>query len=58
MSISPRLAVAAGLVALFVAVPLIYIFIRALGAEPEAWGRLLQARLWKLLSNTLLLVLR
>jgi iron(III) transport system permease protein len=56
MSISPRLAVAAGLVALFVAVPLIYIFIRALGAEPEAWGRLLQARLWKLLSNTLLLV--
>ncbi|NTW12538.1 MAG: iron ABC transporter permease, partial [Anaerolineales bacterium] len=56
LSISPRLAIAAGLVALFVAVPLIYIFIRALGAEPEAWGRLLQTRLWKLLSNTLLLV--
>jgi iron(III) transport system permease protein len=56
MSISPRLAVAAGLVALFVAIPLIYIFIRALGAEPEAWQRLLQTRLWKLLSNTLLLV--
>ncbi len=56
LSISPRLAIAAGLVALFVAVPLVYIFIRAIGAEPEAWGRLLQTRLWKLLSNTLLLV--
>jgi iron(III) transport system permease protein len=55
--ISPRLATAAGLVALFVAVPLVYIFIRALGAEPEAWQRLLQTRLWKLLGNTLLLVL-
>jgi iron(III) transport system permease protein len=54
--ISPRLAIAAGLVALFVAIPLAYIFIRALGAEPEAWQRLLQARLWKLLGNTLLLV--
>ncbi|NUQ83606.1 MAG: iron ABC transporter permease [Anaerolineales bacterium] len=53
--ISPRLAIAAGLVALFVAVPLVYIFIRALGAEPEAWQRLLQTRIWKLLSNTLLL---
>lgn len=48
---------AAGLVALFVAVPLIYIFIRALGAEPEAWQRLFQTRLWKLLGNTLLLVI-
>lgn len=48
---------AAGLVALFVAVPLAYIFIRALGAEPEAWQRLLQTRLWKLLGNTLILVL-
>lgn len=57
MSISPRLAVAAGLVALFVAIPLVYIFIRAMGAEPEAWQRLLQTRLWKLLSNTLLLVI-
>lgn len=54
--ISPRLAVAAGLVAIFVAVPLVYIFIRALGAEPEAWQRLLQTRIWKLLGNTLLLV--
>lgn len=55
--ISPRLAIAAGLVALFVAIPLVYIFIRALGAEPEAWGRLLQTRIWKLLGNTLLLVI-
>ncbi|MDQ3005605.1 MAG: ABC transporter permease subunit [Chloroflexota bacterium] len=54
--ISPRLAFAAGLVALFVAVPLAYIFIRALGAEPEAWQRLLQTRIWNLLGNTLLLV--
>jgi iron(III) transport system permease protein len=54
--ISPRLAIAAGLVALFVAVPLVYIFIRALGAEPEAWQRLFQTRIWKLLGNTLLLV--
>lgn len=55
--ISPRLAIAAGLVALFVAVPLAYIFIRALGAEPEAWQRLFQTRIWKLLGNTLLLVI-
>lgn len=55
--ISPRLAIAAGLVALFVAVPLAYIFIRALGAEPEAWTRLFQTRIWKLLGNTLVLVL-
>lgn len=43
--------------ALFVAVPLIYIFIRALGAEPEAWQRLFQTRIWKLLGNTLVLVI-
>lgn len=43
--------------ALFVAVPLAYIFIRALGAETEAWQRLLQTRIWKLLGNTLLLVI-
>ncbi|HVF25285.1 MAG TPA: iron ABC transporter permease [Anaerolineales bacterium] len=55
--ISPRLVIAAGLVAFFVAVPLIYIFIRALGAEPEAWQRLFQTRIWKLLGNTLLLVI-
>jgi iron(III) transport system permease protein len=56
IAINPRLTFAAGLVALFVAVPLVYIFIRALGAEPDAWGRLLQTRIWKLLGNTLLLV--
>jgi iron(III) transport system permease protein len=55
--ISPRLYLAAGLVAIFVAVPLVYVLIRAIGAEPEAWGRLLQTRIWKLLGNTLLLVL-
>lgn len=41
--------------ALFVAIPLAYIFIRALGAEPDAWQRLFQNRIWKLLGNTLLL---
>jgi iron(III) transport system permease protein len=55
--ISPRLLLAAGLVALFVAVPLVYVLIRAIGAEPEAWARLLQTRIWKLLGNTLLLLL-
>lgn len=55
--ISPRLAFAAGLVALFVAVPLIYIFVRAVTAEPEAWTRLFQERIWKLFANTLGLVL-
>lgn len=55
--ISPRLALAAGLVALFVAVPLIYIFIRAVTAEPEAWTRLFEERIWKLFANTLGLVL-
>jgi len=53
---SPWLAIAAGLTALFVAIPLVYIFFRAAGAEPAAWQRLLQARLWQLLGNTLLLV--
>lgn len=53
---SPRLAISAGLVALFVAIPFFYIFIRALGADPQAWQRLLQTRLWVLLSNTLVLV--
>lgn len=42
---------------LFVGIPLAYIFIRALGAEPEAWQRLFQTRIWKLLGNTLILVL-
>ena len=57
IAISPRLLFASGVVALFVAVPLAYVFIRAIGAEPEAWQRLLQTRIWKLLGNTLLLVL-
>ncbi|RPI23232.1 MAG: iron ABC transporter permease [Chloroflexota bacterium] len=56
-SFSPRLAIAAGLVAIFVAIPLGYIFLRAIGAEPEAWQRLLQTRIWTLLGNTLGLVL-
>jgi len=55
-AVSPRLAAAVGLVALFVAIPLVYIGVRALGADPEAWQRLLQARLGRLLGNTLLLV--
>ncbi len=50
------LAIAAGLTALFVAIPLVYIFLRAAGAEAAAWQRLLQARIWQLLGNTLLLV--
>jgi iron(III) transport system permease protein len=54
--ISPRLLIAAGLVALFVAIPLVYIFIRAASAEPEAWARLFQTRIWKLFGNTLGLV--
>lgn len=45
-----------GLVALFVAIPVIYIFLRAAGADLDDWQRLLQARIWKLLGNTLLLV--
>ncbi len=56
LRISPRLTFAAGLVALFVAAPLAYIFIRALSAESEAWQRLLQARMWMLMGNTLTLV--
>ncbi|HBA92025.1 MAG TPA: iron ABC transporter permease, partial [Anaerolineaceae bacterium] len=51
------LAGLAGLVALFLAVPVVYIILRAVGADGEAWQRLLQARLWKLLGNTLLLML-
>jgi iron(III) transport system permease protein len=54
--IRPRLPVAALLVALFVAIPLVYIFGRALGADAAAWQRLLNTRLWLLLKNTLLLV--
>lgn len=54
-NISPRLLFAAGLVALFVAIPLGYIFFRAVTGGEEVWLRLLQTRIWKLLGNTLLL---
>ncbi len=54
---SPRLLLAAGLVALFVAVPFGYILLRALGGGSEVWERLLQTRLPGLLFNTLALML-
>ncbi len=54
-TISLRLILVTGLIALFVVTPLIYIFIRALGANPEDWQRLLQMRIWRLMGNTLLL---
>jgi hypothetical protein len=50
------LAGLAGLVALFVAVPVVYILIRAAAADAAAWQRLLQVRIWVLLGNTLLLM--
>lgn len=50
------LAGLAGLVVLFVAIPVVYIFLRAAGADLDDWQRLLQSRIWKLLGNTLLLV--
>lgn len=54
-NISPRLLLVAGLVALFVAIPLGYIFFRAVTGGADVWIRLLQTRIWKLLGNTLLL---
>jgi iron(III) transport system permease protein len=54
---SPRLLFAAGLVALFVAVPLIYILFRAATGGADVWERLLQNRIWALMGNTLLLTL-
>lgn len=51
----PWLGLSAGLVALFVAIPLAYIFLRAAGADEAAWHRLLQARTVRLLGNTLAL---
>lgn len=56
-SISPRLLLAAGLVAVFVSIPLVYILIRAAGAGADVWLRLLQTRLLGLLANTLTLTL-
>lgn len=41
--------------AVWVAIPLVYIFLRALGAHPEDWQRLLQTRIWRLMGNTLTL---
>lgn len=43
----------AAAVAAFVAIPILYVVLRAIGADGEAWQRLLQDRLWRLLGNTL-----
>ncbi|HUE98886.1 MAG TPA: iron ABC transporter permease [Anaerolineales bacterium] len=56
-TISLRLFLAAGLVAVFVSIPLLYIFVRAVGGGTDVWMRLLQTRLWSLLVNTLTLTL-
>lgn len=53
--INIRLMLAAGMVALFAVVPLLYILLRAGTTDPEVWSRLLQARLGRLLGNTLVL---
>lgn len=56
-AISPRLLAAAGLVALFVAIPFGYIIIRATTGGMEVWVRLLVSdRLRDLLLNTLILM--
>ncbi len=53
--INPWLLLFAGMVAFFAAIPLVYILLRAAAADPETWQRLLQARMGRLLGNTLLL---
>ncbi len=53
---TPKIAYLAGVVALFAIIPIFYILIRAASGDPELWQRLIQTRLLKLLSNTLLLV--
>ena len=53
---TPKIAYLAGVVALFAIIPIIYILIRAASGDHELWQRLIQTRLLKLLSNTLLLV--
>jgi iron(III) transport system permease protein len=53
--ISLRLLLVAGLVAALVSSPLVYVLFRAATGSGEAWMRLLQGRIWMLLSNTLLL---
>jgi iron(III) transport system permease protein len=51
---NPKLLAAAGLVALFVAIPLVYILFRAATGNAEVWIRLFETRrLWILLRNTL-----
>jgi iron(III) transport system permease protein len=53
---APGLALVAGLVAAFAAIPLGYILLAAATADRADWMRLFQARIWLLLGNTLLLV--
>ena len=53
----PKVAILAGWVVVFAIIPIIYILIRAGSADLEIWQRLLQTRLLRLFSNTLLLVL-
>lgn len=43
--------------AVFVSIPLLYVFFRAAGGGVEVWTRLLQTRLWSLLANTVALTL-
>lgn len=43
--------------AVFVSIPLLYVFVRAAGGGVEVWTRLLQTRIWSLLANTLALTL-
>jgi iron(III) transport system permease protein len=52
-----KLTFSAGLVSLFASIPLVYILYRAASGGAEVWARLLQARLWQLFGNTLLLTL-
>ncbi|MBW6472150.1 MAG: iron ABC transporter permease [Anaerolineaceae bacterium] len=54
---TPKIAYLAGMIALFAVIPVIYILIRALTGDPELWQRIIQTRLIKLFSNTLLLLL-
>ncbi|HET9587842.1 MAG TPA: iron ABC transporter permease, partial [Anaerolineales bacterium] len=53
--VSLRLFLAAALVAAFVSIPILYVFIRALDGGVDEWTRLLQTRIWGLLANTLAL---
>ncbi|GAB4112478.1 MAG: iron ABC transporter permease [Roseiflexaceae bacterium] len=59
VSIMPRspfpLTLAAGIVAILAGIPLIYISIRALGADPAIWGRLWHGSIPTLMAATLFL---